>query len=137
LRDSVEDHIVQDSNSLDEEQGRRSSMTFIKVPSPSIGNIPGTSKNHHRCTPIECSICLLDFQVGDNISWSSLECPHVFHRNCILKWMFTLGEQNDARRIRRLQKLSTDCDFDIPCPVCRMNFIPSQSGSTTDSSHSE
>jgi hypothetical protein len=127
-----------DSNDTDEEQGIRSSMALIKIPSTSIGSKRCcSSKDHYRRTRIECSICLLDFQVGDHISWSSLECPHVFHRDCILKWMFTLGEQNDARRIRRLQKLSTVCDFDIPCPVCRMDFIPSKAKAMTNSSQDD
>lgn len=131
------DPISLDSNDTDEEQGRRSSMTFIKVPSTLMDNDRSGEKDHYRRTRIECPICLLDFQVGEHISWSSLECPHVFHRECILKWMFTLGEQNDARRVRRHEKLNIYCDFDISCPVCRMDFIPSNSSLVIDSSQGD
>lgn len=111
---------------VDEEQSVSSTVTFIKISSAAVNQLIRT----------ECSVCLLDFQVGDHISWSPLSCSHVFHRNCILKWMLTLMERNDEQRARRSQKLSLDCDFQIPCPVCRTDFIPHTTKSSTDSSHS-
>ena len=38
---------------------------------------PGTS----------CDICILEFEVGDEIAWSpNLQCSHAFRKDCILDW---------------------------------------------------
>lgn len=110
----------------DEEQFLTSPVKICKI----------SSQGLNRLIRTECSICLLDFQVEDHISWSPLECPHVFHHNCILQWMMTLMERNDEQRARRSQKLTIDCDIQIPCPVCRTDFIPQRTHSSSDSNHS-
>ena len=34
-----------------------------------------------------CDICILVFEVGDEIAWSpNLDCSHAFHKDCILSW---------------------------------------------------
>lgn len=34
-----------------------------------------------------CDICILEFEVGDEIAWSpNLHCSHAFHKDCILDW---------------------------------------------------
>lgn len=36
-----------------------------------------------------CSICLLEFKARDVISFSSnKDCQHVFHQDCILRWLY-------------------------------------------------
>jgi hypothetical protein len=35
-----------------------------------------------------CDICLLEFQVGDDVAWSpNLDCIHAFHKDCVLDWL--------------------------------------------------
>ncbi len=34
-----------------------------------------------------CDICIVEFEVGDEIAWSpNLKCSHAFHKDCILDW---------------------------------------------------
>ena len=50
-----------------------------------------------------CAICLGDYQVGETVVWSSNECPHAFHRECIIDWLTKMQEGT-------------------PCPCCRQDF---------------
>lgn len=51
-----------------------------------------------------CIICFKDYEEGENVVWSSGEgCCHVFHRECMLKWIST-GKKR--------------------CPICRNLFVP-------------
>lgn len=72
----------------------------------SVANEGGNEDNNgaEKCTPcpstdyfgIEedsrdpgtaCDICILEFEVGDEIAWSpNLHCSHAFHKDCILDW---------------------------------------------------
>eukprot|EP00573_Skeletonema_grethae_P008401 CAMPEP_0201696080 /NCGR_PEP_ID=MMETSP0578-20130828/7852_1 /ASSEMBLY_ACC=CAM_ASM_000663 /TAXON_ID=267565 /ORGANISM="Skeletonema grethea, Strain CCMP 1804" /LENGTH=255 /DNA_ID=CAMNT_0048182021 /DNA_START=36 /DNA_END=800 /DNA_ORIENTATION=+ len=45
-----------------------------------------------REVPNSCAICLTEYEVSDNVSWSANpQCPHVFHEKCITKWFLSLG----------------------------------------------
>jgi hypothetical protein len=34
-----------------------------------------------------CDICILEFEVGDEVAWSpNMKCSHSFHKDCILDW---------------------------------------------------
>jgi hypothetical protein len=51
-----------------------------------------------------CAICLTEYVEGDEICWSPSndDCHHVFHRQCILEWLYRHDE----------------------CPCCRNDFLP-------------
>ena len=54
-----------------------------------------------------CDICLLDFEVGEEVAWSpNPECVHSFHKDCVLDWL--------------IRKPS--------CPSCRNNFLEGTGG---------
>lgn len=66
--------------------------------------IKAAANGQPRYVDSSCSICLLDYEVGNVIIRSSRRvCRHAFHRDCILVW---LG--NGKKR----------------CPVCRNFFVP-------------
>lgn len=57
-----------------------------------------------------CFICLESFEVKDEVSWSeNEECEHVFHHQCILRWLRKHDE----------------------CPCCRRNYLPNLDPSDT------
>ena len=56
-----------------------------------------------RTVDAQCAICFSDYQQGDEIVWSGLQCQHAFHRDCIFPW---LGKGKKR------------------CPMCRHWFVP-------------
>jgi hypothetical protein len=49
-----------------------------------------------------CAICLVEYQDGDEISWShNSSCGHAFHSDCIIEWLLASDE----------------------CPCCRRNYL--------------
>ncbi|KAK4746471.1 hypothetical protein SAY87_012783 [Trapa incisa] len=52
--------------------------------------------------PDGCAVCLYEFEAGEEIR-RLRNCPHVFHRGCLDRWM--------------------DCD-QMTCPLCRTPFVP-------------
>lgn len=73
---------------------------FIAVPSPGLNGSDTT-----RLVPCSCIICLQQYQVGEEIVWSSNpDCEHVFHESCIERWLIK----------QRGGPL---------CPCCRRDFI--------------
>lgn len=60
------------------------------------------SHNSAGDQPIGCSICLMDYEVGEDVCWSrNPECIHAFHKECIVDWL-----------MRNPQ-----------CPCCRRDYI--------------
>mmetsp|Transcript_13104 Transcript_13104/g.36857 ORF Transcript_13104/g.36857 Transcript_13104/m.36857 type:complete len:522 (-) Transcript_13104:4177-5742(-) len=75
-----------------------------------IPEIRGHEEEGHFCGCDEdfrdrgtmCDICLLEFEVGDEVAWSpNLNCSHTFHKDCILDWL--------------MRKQS--------CPSCRLDYL--------------
>ena len=58
-----------------------------------------------------CSICLCEYETGEEISWSPNEhCKHSFHKECITEWLMKRDD----------------------CPVCRRNFVENEGQGTLD-----
>ncbi|KAL7554125.1 hypothetical protein ACHAWF_017543 [Thalassiosira exigua] len=58
----------------------------------------------HRISS-QCAICLCDYEPGDVVVTScDGECPHAFHRECIVEWLAKMQEGT-------------------PCPCCRRTFV--------------
>ena len=52
--------------------------------------------------PVGCNICLMDFEVGEEIGWSrNPQCIHGFHKECIVDWLSVKNE----------------------CPICRRDYM--------------
>lgn len=57
----------------------------------------------HRYVDGQCALCIDDYEAGDEVVWSGLECTHAFHKTCIMQWL-SKGKKR--------------------CPVCRNWFVP-------------
>jgi len=85
-----------------------SASTLSDVESPAVSSESNTldSKSPRRSRsrqPSSCDICLMDYEVGDEICWSpNKECVHAFHKECILDW----------------------CMRNSKCPECRREYLP-------------
>lgn len=52
--------------------------------------------------PAGCNICLMDFEVGEEVGWSpNPDCVHSFHKECIVDWLMVKNE----------------------CPICRRDYL--------------
>lgn len=52
--------------------------------------------------PLSCDICLMDYEIGDEICWSpNKDCIHAFHKDCLVDWLMKHTE----------------------CPVCRREYL--------------
>lgn len=86
-----------DDAQLDEED------LVIRVPAP--GMFVDLEKQKLRDVPGTCTICLSSYTVGSDVVWSSNEsCEHVFHANCIERWLL---KQREGPL----------------CPCCRRDFV--------------
>lgn len=70
---------------------------FMNIP---LSNEHGITK---RAVDAECAICFSNYEVGDSVVYSGLQCRHAFHEDCILQWL----EKGKKR-----------------CPICRHWFVP-------------
>mmetsp|Transcript_14562 Transcript_14562/g.26267 ORF Transcript_14562/g.26267 Transcript_14562/m.26267 type:complete len:495 (-) Transcript_14562:100-1584(-) len=84
------------------------------------------SSTERRNVPAFCAICLGEYSPSEPISWASNpDCTHVFHQECIVKWLNTLG-----RKTSKYQRFSDDppsvvqlLNYGLECPCCRQDFI--------------
>ncbi|PIA52607.1 hypothetical protein AQUCO_01000470v1 [Aquilegia coerulea] len=47
--------------------------------------------NYTSALPSECAICLDVFEEGNKQSWILPRCKHIFHEECIRKWLAAYG----------------------------------------------
>ena len=69
---------------------------FLKLP---VKNDDGSFRHVEG----QCALCIDDYEVGDCVVWSDLECSHAYHKECLLQWL-SKGKKR--------------------CPVCRHWFVP-------------
>ncbi|GKY97007.1 hypothetical protein MPSEU_000659500 [Mayamaea pseudoterrestris] len=71
---------------------------------PAAGNFLLGRVRPNRLASATCAICLVQYEVGVDVSWSSnTACEHVFHVACIKQWL----SQSDEKK----------------CPCCRRFFV--------------
>jgi hypothetical protein len=84
-------------------------------------------ENENRAVPIFCAVCLSKFKLADRVCWSSnTECTHVFHEECMLPWLVTLGRNMSKKKCYNNNPSEAKLlEFDLSCPCCRQEFISS------------
>ena len=94
---------------------------LVRVPAAGISHTL-QSENGYRTVPITCSICLLRYQVGSEVVWSSnVKCGHCFHRSCMERWIL--------RRLKDQADLAMNLLFRPPFPFA--NSHQNVTGDTT------
>ena len=92
-------------------------------------NIKATRHTQRRRqVPIFCSICLSEFNLHQQICWSSNpECTHVFHSDCMIQWLVALGRKHSTTKRFTLHPTERQLveHFELQCPCCRQEFIKS------------
>lgn len=74
-----------------------------------------------REVPISCAICLADYSISDEVTLAAnAECTHVFHRECISRWLIRDLEKKKSNSIG-LQVLPKS--MSLECPMCRQDFV--------------
>jgi hypothetical protein len=88
----------------------------------SLNDIPET-----RNVPNLCVICHEEYTMSDKVCWaSSSDCSHVFHEECIVRWLTRLGWMKLKKQSMELEKMIDEdkcLNYDLDCPMCRGQFI--------------
>eukprot|EP00549_Striatella_unipunctata_P026153 CAMPEP_0118725516 /NCGR_PEP_ID=MMETSP0800-20121206/33185_1 /TAXON_ID=210618 ORGANISM="Striatella unipunctata, Strain CCMP2910" /NCGR_SAMPLE_ID=MMETSP0800 /ASSEMBLY_ACC=CAM_ASM_000638 /LENGTH=173 /DNA_ID=CAMNT_0006634227 /DNA_START=223 /DNA_END=744 /DNA_ORIENTATION=- len=89
----------------DVETGQSNTLLSDDRPNLSIPKRVTANEVEMKKVPNCCAICLVEYEIGDTIVWSSNSaCEHMFHESCITKWLMkTMSE--------------------VKCPCCRQDFI--------------
>ena len=63
-----------------------------------------------------CAICLESYKIGEKVTWSTnfTYCLHAFHKDCIVNYLAEVMKKN---------KINNDGELDLPCPICRQQFL--------------
>jgi len=95
-------HIDSNSDSGNGNGGIGGERTKNRVISNSEADYLYGTEDDARDPGMTCDICILEFEVGDEVAWSpNLNCSHTFHKDCILDWLL----RNPT------------------CPSCRQNYV--------------
>lgn len=85
----------------------------------SLNGIPET-----RNVPNLCVICHEEYEASDKVCWaSSSDCTHVFHEECIVRWLTSLGWMKLKEQKVEPENISSCLNYDLECPMCRGEFI--------------
>ena len=80
-----------------------------------------------RNVPNLCAICHEEYMTCDKVCWaSSSDCSHVFHEECIVRWLTRLGWMKLKKQSIELEKMIDEdkcLNYDLDCPMCRGQFI--------------
>ena len=78
-----------------------------------------------RVAPIFCAVCLAKYEPSERVCWASnSECSHVFHEQCILQWLVSLGRRKTMGQ--QFDKNSSEEElmkYQPECPCCRQYFV--------------
>ena len=91
-----------------------------------------TTPRKSRQVPNLCVICHEDYSPFDKVCWASSEdCTHVFHEECIVRWLTSLGwmklkGQNNDEPENMIEEEKC-LNYDLECPMCRGEFICKES----------
>lgn len=82
-------------------------------------------KNDRREVPIFCAVCLGEYETSERVCWSSnTECTHVFHHDCMLQWLKSLGKRAcKQQRFSENPSVQQVMNYTMECPCCRQSFI--------------
>eukprot|EP00550_Attheya_septentrionalis_P004827 CAMPEP_0198298402 /NCGR_PEP_ID=MMETSP1449-20131203/40858_1 /TAXON_ID=420275 /ORGANISM="Attheya septentrionalis, Strain CCMP2084" /LENGTH=312 /DNA_ID=CAMNT_0043999661 /DNA_START=41 /DNA_END=979 /DNA_ORIENTATION=- len=136
-------HVVTSNESSSEEADEENinpymddSNKYISLPAAGVnvsviseGDNDAVSNEDQRDVPIGCAVCLCEFEPSVRVTWSSnSQCPHVFHEDCIMNWMLTVGRKKKRRRRGEPEDPPAHTEKDVVnfpmlCPCCRQNFV--------------
>lgn len=110
----------QSCNETSTERTSNTSGTSSKT-EKSLNDIPET-----RNVPNLCVICHEEYKMTDKVCWaSSSECTHVFHEECIVRWLTRLGwmKLKEQKELENMADKDKCLNYDLDCPMCRGKFI--------------
>mmetsp|Transcript_26155 Transcript_26155/g.55176 ORF Transcript_26155/g.55176 Transcript_26155/m.55176 type:complete len:267 (-) Transcript_26155:198-998(-) len=120
--------------STDSKEVITKTYTHISIPRPGV-DVNGKESMDvgegatKREVPIFCAICLSEYEMDDEVCWSSnSNCTHVFHKACIIQWLVALGRRKSSmRRFPPTPSMKRLLNYQMGCPCCRQEFIQSKS----------
>jgi len=115
-----------DCEKRDEEKAEEEGDAENDDPKSDVRNV-----EERRNVPAFCAICLGEYSPSEIVSWSSSpHCTHVFHEECIVRWLVTLGKRSGKYHAHRPPNDGTEAEegmemlnYDLECPCCRQEFV--------------